>query len=80
MENSLHPEVLQTLTDRGFTPQEVITLRERMLYSVASLQVRISALTAQIDALTVQRSELQVELTNASVTVGKLLADPAQPA
>lgn len=76
---NLHPQVLQTLSDRGLTAEEVTVLQGRMMFAVTSIEAQITALDAQINALTMQRTALQDELAASSITVGKLLA-PEEPA
>lgn len=80
---NLHPQVLQTLSDRGLTEEEVVTLQGRMMFAVTSIEAQITALDAQISALSMQRAALQDELAASSATVAKLLAPeepPAEPA
>lgn len=75
----LKPELLLTLTNLGVTEAELETLRQRMLYSVTSLEGQLAALDAQISALQAQRASLAIEHASAVVTVAKLIEAEASP-
>jgi hypothetical protein len=75
----LKPLLLQTMTDLGVTPDELVLLQGRMLSAVSSLQANLVALDAQISTLQRQREEVAAELGQASTTVMKLVDPDPEP-
>jgi uncharacterized small protein (DUF1192 family) len=71
---NLKPILLDAMTALGVTPNELETLKARMLFSVSSHEAQIAALNAQIDTLTAQRNEAQSALAAARLTAAKLIA------
>lgn len=72
---NLRPELLSTMAQLGVTEAELDLLRGRMLSAVTSLQAQLNALDAQIATLNAQRDVLVGELSQANVTISKLV-DP----
>lgn len=70
---NLKPELLDLLTQLGLVPDEVETLRSRMMSAVTALEAQVTALNSQIDQLLAQRDAAQTELAQAYITVGKLV-------
>lgn len=70
---NLKPELLQTMTNLGVTPDELDLLRSRMLSAVTSLQAQIYALNAQIETLTEAKAAVIQQLAQANTTVSKLV-------
>ncbi len=72
---NLKPELLSTMAQLGVTEAELDLLRGRMLSAVTSLQAQLNALDAQIATLNAQRDVVVGELSQADVTISKLV-DP----
>lgn len=70
---NLKPELLTALVTLGVTEPELELLRGRMLSAVTGLQAQLNALDMQIATLQAQRTAVVAELTQANVTVGKLI-------
>lgn len=73
---NLKPALLQTMSDLGITEAELETLKDRLMFSVTSLEAQTNALDAQIATLTAQRDAAQQELSAALLTVSKLVVQP----
>ena len=72
---NLKPELLATLVALGTTNDELTLLSNRMLGAVSGLQAQLNALDAQLQVLNAQRDAVVAELTQANITVAKLI-DP----
>lgn len=70
---NLKPELLSAMSSLGVTEPELDLLRARMLGAVTGLQAQLTALDAQIATLQAQRDAVAQELSQANVTVGKLI-------
>lgn len=70
---NLRPELLATLVTLGVNGDELVTLGSRMLSAVSSLEASLNALDGQIRTLQSQRDAVAAELTQANITVSKLI-------